>query len=379
MILAILFSAITTFNWTEHIPADGLKYEKTENGFRFTLAARGKMNGGDGYLWADVPLYRRGVLDFDVKLVPQLKNRAQSLFVTLYGIRTFFHDGCRDWRVIFPEPMANRETGFPEEPVRHVQIAQVALDEWHHCRITFDVFDDRAEFFFDDMGDPAYIAGGMSVWSESEFLGGLLRVGGMGGAPNSNPEIRNIALTEVTEWEKAEARTETLVFEGITHEYYQVCDFLAADKPRSYLLDFTRYCYWPKNCYKYAKLPGRSTVAAAKRIVLVDAPKSFDDVLPDFLLRDIVAAVKDGAELIVLDGPFTLDRGEFAGTPLEAILPEGALHGTCFPPQAAKPEILVRTVEKGTVKVFRGLALGADPNAFKARFAPWAEKLFERN
>ena len=56
MILAILFSAITTFNWTEHIPADGLKYEKTADGFRFTLAARGKMNGGDGYLWADVPL-----------------------------------------------------------------------------------------------------------------------------------------------------------------------------------------------------------------------------------------------------------------------------------------------------------------------------------
>ena len=200
-------------------------------------------------------------------------------------------------------------------------------------------------------------------------------MGGPGG--HSKPEIRNIALTEVTEWEKAEARTETLVFEGITHEYYQACDFLAAEKPRSYLLDFTRYCYWPKNCYKYAKLPGRSTVAAAKRIVLVDAPKSFDDVLPDFLLRDIVAAVKDGAELIVLDGPFTLDRGEFAGTPLEAILPEGALHGTCFPPQTAKPEILTRAVEKGTVKVFRGLALGADPNAFKARFAPWAEKLFK--
>ena len=375
----LLAAAITTFNWTEHIPSDGLKYEKTDGGIKFTLAGRGAMKGGDGYLWADVPLYRRGVLDFDVKLVPQPKNRAQSLFVTLYGIRTFFHDGCKDWRVIFPEPMANRETGFPEEPVRHVQITKLSLDEWHHCRIAFDVMDDRAEFFFDDMSDPAYIAGGVSIWSESEFLGGILRVGGMGGAPNSNPEIKNISLEETTEDEKVEARTETLVFEGITHEFYRVADILVADRPRTYTLDFTRYCYWPKNCYKYSKLPGRETVSRARRIVLVDAPKSFDDVLPDFLIRDMVKSVESGAELIVIDGFYTLDKGEFAGTALESILPEGSLHGTCFPPLPdGNAEILERKVGAGTVKVFRGFKLTGSPDEDFARFKrDWATKLFK--
>ena len=377
--MCVVFSleALTIDKWNERIPKDGLKWSRTEDGgIRLTLSARGPRKGGDGYLWAEVPLIERGILDFDYRANPPLRNREQSAFITLYGIRTFFHDGCGDWRVIFPEPNANRETGFHDEPVRHHRIAKVKADEWHHCRIKFDAPNDRAEFFMDDMSDPAFIAGSMSVWSEAEFLGGELRIGGMGGSRNCEAEFRNVILSEAEKDGKSPARTETLVFNGMVHEFYGVEDVLKHDNPRVYLLDFTRYCYWSKNCYKYSRLPGMETVSRARRIVLVDAPASFDHVLPDFLLDDFAQAVEDGAELIVLDGPFALDRGEYAGTPIARILPDGALHGTAFPLPVAEPEILERKVGKGQVKVFRGFRLGSEPCDCRRRFLPWAERLF---
>lgn len=375
--LSLSPDAFTFDKWNERIPEGGLAYSRTDaGGIRLHFAARGPRKGGDGFLWASAPLLRRGVLEFDYRSHPPLNNRSQGAFITLYGIRTFFHDGCRDWRVIFPEPNSNRETGYHDEPVRHHRIATVKPDEWHHCRITFDAPNDRAEFFLDDMSDPAFIAGAMSVWSEAEFLGGEIRIGGMGGSPNGSAEFKNIVLTETKETGATHARTETLVFEGMVHEFYGVAEFLKEDSPRTYLLDYTRYCYWPKNCYKYSRLPGAETLKRARRIVLVDAPAGFDHVLPDFLLKDMADAVKDGAELIVLDGVFALDRGEYAETPLAGILPAGALHGTAFPEPVPVPEILERKVGKGTVKVFRGLALGSDPSACRSRFLPWARKLF---
>ena len=58
------------------------------------------------------------------------------------------------------------------------------------------------------------------------------------------------------------------------------------------------------------------------------------------------------------------------------MLPEGALTGDPFGAAPAKPQILERRVGKGVVKVFRGLAFGADREDFRRRFAPWAEKIF---
>ena len=373
---ALILSARADFTWRTCIPDGGLSAAAASNSVTLTLSGRGVRCGGDGYVAAAVPLLERGQFDFDLRITPPERNRAMSHFLTLYGIRVFWHDGCRDWRVIFPEPNANRETGFHDEPVRHHQIAKFTAGTWHHCRIAFDAPGDRVEFFLDDMGDPAYIAGNVSVWREAEFEGGELKIGGMGLSGGSVGEFRNLTLVETKANDAAVARTETLIFNGMASEYYGVDEFLAADGPQLYLLDFTRYCYMPRNCYKYSKLPGVERMRRAKRIVLVDAPVSYDHVLPDFILKDIATAAHEGAEVIFLDGPFALERGEYAGTALERILPEGTLAATAFPPLRTTPEILTRAVGKGTVKVFRGLRFGADPKEFRARFVPWAAKLF---
>lgn len=382
MVAAVLASfaaeAFTPTEWTRFIPPDGLKATVLSNGVELVLAGRGKCKGGDGYVAAQVPLYARGRLDFDVKVEPPTRNRAMAQFMTLYGIRMFWHDSCRDWRVIIPGPNSVRESGFADEPVRHFRIAKFAAGVWHHCRVCFDVEADRVEFFLDDMSDPAYIAGGISVWDQAEYEGGVLKIGGLGLSRDSVGTFANIELVEESGAAAGVERTGTLVFDGLASDYYRVAEILSSEKPRSYVLDFTRASYWPKNNYKYGKMPGRETIAAARRIVLVDAPLQFDDVLPPFVVADIVSAVNDGAELIVLDGPFALDRGGYGGSALAKILPDGALSGRAFHASPNGPQILERSVGKGSVKVFRGLAFGGDMADFRRRFAPWAEKLFNK-
>lgn len=371
-----LLAAFSSFVWQSQIPDGGLSADAAGGSVRLKLAGRGVRSGGDGYVSARIPLYRRGRLDFDLVVTPPERNKAMAQFMTFYGIRMFWHDSCRDWRLITHEANANRESGFHDEPVSHKQIAKFKPGERHHCRVSFDYDADRVEFFLDDMNDPSYIAAEFSVWGEAEYMGGEIRIGGMGLSRGSVGEFSNIILTEETDSAAKRERTETLIFNGFVSEFYGVESVLAAEKPREYLLDFTRYCYWPENMYKYKKLPGTATVAAAKRIVLVDAPAGFFHVLPDFLIRDIVKAVEDGAEVIFLDGPFSLDRGEYAGTAFERVLPKGSLSGGAFPPSREKVEILERKIGKGVVRVFRGFRLGADPADSRNRFLPWAAKLF---
>ena len=371
-----LLAAFSSFVWQSQIPEGGLSAETSSDSVKVVLSGRGVRSGGDGYVSAHMPLYRRGRLDFDLTVTPPERNKAMAQFMTFYGIRMFWHDSCKDWRLVTHEANANRESGFHDEPVSHKQIAKFKPGERHHCRIAFDYDADRVEFFLDDMNDPAYIAADFSVWGEAEYMGGEIRIGGMGLSRGSVGEFRNIVLTEEAESAAKRERTETLVFNGFASEFYGVESVLAAENPREYLLDFTRYCFWPENMYKYKKLPGTATVAAAKRIVLVDAPAGFFHVLPDFLIRDIVKAANEGAEVTFLEGPFSLDRGEYAGTAFERILPEGALSGSAFPPPRDREEILERKVGDGVVRVLRGFRLGADPADSRARFKSVAPRLF---
>ena len=376
LMLAMGVSAFTPEKWERHIPEGGLSVTVENGVIRQTLTERGVACGGDGFIRADVPLYRRGTLDFDIKIDPPERNRAMSHFLTLYGIRVFWHDACRDWRVYFPERNFNREQFFDEEPVAHHRIAQFSPNEWHHCRIAFDAPGDRIEFFLDDMGDPAYVSGDKSVWAEAEFMGGTLCIGGMGGLRTSAMELKNLVLAETKDGSAAVPRTETLVFDGMASDFYGVPELLKDAKPRVYTLEFTRANITPKNCFKYSQLPGRATVAKAKRIVLVDAPVDPDGILPPFILDDIVAAVEDGAELVILQGLFSVDRAGYEKSRLKRILPDAFFSGTSFPDRFTKPEILEAAAGKGRVRVFRGLKFTSSPAETRAAFAPWAEKLF---
>ena len=372
----VLLAAVNAFNWTKHIPGNGLEFSEKGGELKFVLSGRGHAMGGDGYVEAGMPLYQKGYLDFDIKSEPPRANRGMSLFLSFYDITVFWHDACRDWRVYTPGPESKRERGFKHEPTRHQQMAMFEAEVWHHCRIGFDRALGRVEFFLDDMADPVYILGDQSVWGAQEFLGGTIKIGGLGLSRGSTYFVKNVALSETAGTETAPPRTETLVFEGFANDYYDLRTRLADAKPRYYTLVSTRAAETASNRMRYTGMPGMSALAAAKTIVLADAPVGPGNLIPHFVVEDIVRQVEDGATLVVLDGYFSMKRGKYDESALKDILPEGALPATGFGPLPDKPEILVRKVGKGEVRFFRGLKFTVSPKDFAPKFDAWFQKLF---
>lgn len=381
---AILFAALATgtafgyvpSGWRLCAPEGGLKADAADGRVTLTLAGRGFACGGDGYVSAPVPLMSKGTLDFDIKIDAPLSGRTVGPFLSFYGITVFWHDSCHDWRAYFPDPNARRELAFDIEPVSHRRISPFKNGVWHHVRIAFDAPSDRIEYFIDDMSDPALIVGDRSVWGAAEFMGGELRIGGMGGSRGETCSFKGIEFTEWSGEAKAAERTETLVFNGMGGDFYGVHELLAKDGARFYTVDTTRSMYLPLNSLKYEKLPGRDTVRRARRIVLADAPAGPDGALPDFVLADIAEAVSDGAELVVLGGFFSLGKGEYADTPLAKILPESVSDLKPFDAMPDSPRIDERAVGRGVVKVFSGLRFSSDVKETCERFRPFAARLF---
>lgn len=363
-------------DWSLHAPKNGLKAETSAEQVVLRLAALGFARGGDGFVSAELPLYRKGRLDFDVKTETPHLSRTVGAYLSFYGVTVFWHDSCGDMRAYFPDPNARRQMAFNIEPVSHCRIAPFSGGKWHHVRIAFDADGDRIEYFLDDMSDPALVVGDRSVWGAAEFMGGEIRIGGMGGSEGGVCSFKDIVLSEESDATTTAERTETLVFNGMGGDFFDVPTLLAADSPRVYTLDPTRSMYLPQNDFKYSKLPGRETLRRAKRIVLADAPAGPNGVLPDFILSDVVAAVSDGAELIVLGGFFSLSKGEYAETPLAKVLPDGALGKTPFDASPAAPTVLERSVGKGCVKVLTGFTFTNDLEETRGRFEPYAARLF---
>ena len=382
--LSFLLSVAVTFSpaeWREDIPIGGLEWKRIENGVQLKLSARGFACGGDGFIAAKIPLIAKGRLEFDYRSCCNVRNRTIGPYLSFYNIRTFFHDSCREWRAYFPEPQFRRESDYPIEPSRHWLIGKaipgaVDFGDWTHCRIDFDRTADRVEFFVGDMSDPSFITGDRSVWGAAEIEGGELRIGGMGGSKDGCYEFANIVLSERNEGNGAVERTETLVFDGFASSHFTVADRLAKDKPRVYVMDPLSHNPLPRNRFKFARIPGSETLRRAKRIVLVDASVGPDDVIPVFVLDDMVTAVRDGAEMIVLEGLVSLTRGEYAGSPLEKIMPKGTLSADPFAPRPGNPEIVERKVGKGVVRVFHGFDFPVTVEEARSKFDPWAEKLF---
>lgn len=378
MLSTILLAAAGAFSWTTHIPEGGLQFAEKNGALSFRLAGRGAAKGGDGYVETALPLYGRGALDFDVRQTPATDNRAMSLFLTFYNITVFWHDACKDWRVFVPGPEAKRERGFRDEPTSHHQMAIFEPGKWHHCRIEFDRSLGRVEFFLDDLTSPVYILGDWSVWGTQEFLGGALRIGGLGLSKNSVWDVKDVVLSERPAASAATARTETIVFEGFANDYYDLRTRLAGRKPRFYTLVTTRASESAANAMRFTGMPGASLLSAAKTIVLEDAPVGPGELIPHFVVEDIVRQVKEGATLVVLDGFFSLKRGKYDESALKEIIPARTLPKTGFGAFPSNPEIVVSKVGRGEVRVFRGLRFTEEEKDFVSQFDPWFDRLFGR-
>ena len=282
----------------------------------------------DGYIECDIPLIKRGMLEFDVEFPVPADARGIGLFVDFYNVSTFFHNGCGDWRYYFPEPESKRIAGFGIEPVGHQKIANVSRTGRSHYRIVFDENKGRVEFFKDDMSDPAAIVGNLSIFGHDFYRGGKIRIGSMGYAPRPYPtRLMNLKLTELPEENNTVAKRQgVLIFQGMTFDELKIFEALTANGIKKeacsrYTMETTSAAMIISNRLLYNKMPGEQRLKNAEMIILADAPAGPKGIIPDFILKDMVDFVKNGGRLIIFGGFFTLEKGEYKRTPLEEILP----------------------------------------------------------
>ena len=275
-------------------------------------------------LETDVPVIRKGTLEFDLTTSKINGQLGYGFYVELYGIRMFFHSACRDYRSYFPEPEQKRMLGFKIEPVGHQRIGVVLPGQKCRYWINFDADADRVEFGRYPDTDPEAIRTAVSVLAGIEFTGGKLAVGDIGyEGGDAVYYMDNIVLKEYKDQlaDNAEKKG-ILIFEGFSANSAE-CLGRNPDLQKH----IRRYKIMPQvnvvthNRFVYQKFPSARTLGSAKAIILHDAPAGPDKCMPDTMINDIVKTVRNGATLVVLGGYFTLNKGEYTGTALEEILP----------------------------------------------------------
>ena len=287
-----------------------------ENGHLTAVCHRRPYRGGR--IVHEVPVIQRGVLELDCLFARDgiTDYDHLSLGLRLYGqMMAFKRYGGHLWMVY-----------RPAEKTYHIVTDRVPLGEWTHLRMEFDIPHRRAEFYLGDDPDPLLIITDLSMTPEGEtgelelFNYGLTK----GTVVNLVDNIVLRGIEPAAEAVGAE-RTRALVFRGMTSERYRALEAMQAalgpERVSAYTLMTRGAATFPRNKLVLDRVPGAATWREARWIVLEDMPAGPGDVLPGYLLDDLQRAVRDGASLLVLAGPFSLGKGAWQGTPLEAMLP----------------------------------------------------------
>ena len=265
-----------------------------------------------------VPVTQRGVLELDARFAQEggVNYDHLCLGIKLYGYMTAFKKyGGHNWTVYRPE----QQTWYTVSD-------RVPLGEWTHLRVEFDIPRSRVEYYLGDARDPLLVDTDLPMSPEGET--GELEIFNYGLTKGTVTHlIDNVTLssTEAAGEGAPGVRDLTLVFRGLTSDRYRAREILeaalGAERVLSYTLMARGAATAPRNQLALDAVPGAATWAGARRVVLEDMPAGPGEVLAPWLLEDLERSVRDGAHLLVLAGPFSLGKGAWQGTPLEAMLP----------------------------------------------------------
>jgi hypothetical protein len=201
----------------------------------------------------------------------------------------------------------------------------VPIDEWTHFRVVLDLRRRRAEYYCGKATDPSYVEDNLEIDPDTDT--GTLEIFNYGlcsgTVTHRLDDIRLEALPPEST-EKA-VRTRVLLFNGIAAGRYRVANAIEAALPAhpvsAYTLETHGAAVSPVNKLRLQSVPALSRWQQAALVVLADMPAGPNNVLPPFLLNDLDEAVRNGAVLVVLGGMFSLGKGAYGDTPLEALLP----------------------------------------------------------
>ena len=284
-------------------PADSFQ---TGNGILEAVCSNlGKRPNSGALYEKELPDIERGALFFEV--LPNATKTGPgnydnlSLLIRFHGRLVSIRP---DWWTFF-HPKSGRR-----------RLAEIPSGEWLRFKIEFDRKAKTLSYYCKDMDIPVYIENGV------DFSGPVkLQFGNYGltrGAVVNR--IRNVRLETLRKAEKTR-RTGVVILRGIDFDSYDLDGIVKAfgipEKTVCFDVQIATGLLIKNNFL----LSRRPLFSALKPALIIMADFPLNGTLEKSEVRALVSEVKAGANLIILGGMFTLNRGEFRIRELNDILP----------------------------------------------------------
>ena len=257
----------------------------------------------------DLPDLDRGALCFEVnpnsaKASGAYSRNGFSLMVRLNDVVTAF--GISSW-FRYREHSPQKQVHMYNDP---------PFGQYYPCKIEFDKTAGTLRYYLKDMVTPVFVEDNVAFPDKNTLI-----VGNYGLCSGTvENRLRNLRLEKMDGSGSGSVRT--FVLHGFASGSYQL-DRLTGALSTSPVVN-----YYVKpivnvlcvNKFTLDRMPDFSMLSAGSLVVLADIPLNCAK-LDQAALLHLEAAVRNGTTLIVLGGMFTLNKGCFAGTPLEALMP----------------------------------------------------------
>ena len=199
-------------------------------------------------------------------------------------------------------------------------LSNISNASWHTCQIRFDTEKNTAEYFLDDLKQPVFV----DVHSELRPQPDTLKIANYGlTSGNLTNCLRELTITALPETsQKQRNLAGTLLYRGIGTDTWPLDKLQHAGGEPSFIchVELTHQPHLDNGIIKFrvSPQPPPNPASLPKCIILADVPAN---ALPDYALLQLLESVEAGATLVILNGYFTLDKGNFENSPMFPLLP----------------------------------------------------------
>ena len=202
-------------------------------------------------------------------------------------------------------------------------ISKIKNNTWNTFKIRLDANTKRAEFFVNDLTIPVFVDESCEYDPKAKFV---LTIGNYGLAKGSiKSAIRNFRVMKISQQDNAQKKNDlngTMLFVGMDMDKYplekyaekfgkgQISKFFFETPSVNLNNSSNKYTISPTPPFKPATMP--------KCVIMADIPL---DAIPPYAQKNLLEAINQGASLLIFNGLFTLNKGNFHKTAFEKILP----------------------------------------------------------
>lgn len=254
-----------------------------------------------------VPEY--GELNFELRISPAGVYNNFSLQMKLGNLLFSFRDPY--WRIY------RRKTNT------WLYAGKISVNQYHKFRIRFNSVKKYAEFYVDDMKNPVLVDSESDIKADAAAE---LLIANYGHASGQiNHALQNIELKKLDKSFFSSGADKPLkgtwIFYGIGFEDWRIAEIRKkCPEPIDdfFVQNIGSHPETTLNKYDLQPCPPVNIINLPAKIIFADMPLR---PIPEYARRNIVEAVKKGASFLLLNGYFTLNKGDFLNTEIASMLP----------------------------------------------------------